>query len=120
MVLELDRRRRSVLTDLEHGGATRSGPIHAQSVRSTDKAERDLLIARTRAASEALKPMDDEIADVTGQLDAALLELPNTPHPSVPGGGDSSGNVLVSSGGQMPEFEFKPLKITSSWPKIWA
>ncbi len=107
LVLELDRRRRTVLTDLErrrHEVRSNSRAIGAVK----DKAERELLIARTRAASEALKPLDDEIADVTGQLDAALLELPNTPHPSVPGGGDSSGNVLVSSGGQMHEFEFKP------------
>ena len=107
LVLELDRRRRGILVELER---------KRHEVRSTsrsigtvkDKSERDLLIARTRAASEALKPLEDSIAKVADELDAALLDLPNTPHDTTPIGSDASGNVPVTEGGKVPEFEFEP------------
>ncbi|MDE2861996.1 MAG: serine--tRNA ligase [Chloroflexota bacterium] len=107
LVLELDRRRRGILVELEQ---------KRHEVRSTsrsigtvkDKSERDLLIARTRAASEALKPLEDSIAKVADELDAALLDLPNTPHETTPLGSDASGNIPVADGGHVPEFEFEP------------
>ena len=107
LVLELDRRRRSILVELEQ---------KRHEVRSTsrsigtvkDKSEREALIARTRAASDALKPLEDLIAKVTDELDAALLELPNTPHHTTPLGSNASGNVSVADGGHIPEFEFQP------------
>ncbi|MYB16422.1 MAG: serine--tRNA ligase [Chloroflexi bacterium] len=107
LVLELDSRRRSILVELEQ---------KRHEVRSTsrsigtvkDKSERDALIARTRAASEALKPLKDSIATVSDELDAALLELPNTPHDTTPIGSDASGNVPVTDGGNIPELEFEP------------
>ncbi len=73
-----------------------------------DKSERDVLIARTRAASEALKPLEDSIAKVADELDAALLDLPNTPHETTPLGSDASGNIPVADGGHVPDFEFEP------------
>ena len=107
LVIELDRRRRGILTDLEKNRhEIRSTSRAIGSVK--DKSERDSLIARTRAASEALKPLEDEIAAISEELDAALLDLPNTPHESVPVGGDSSENEVVSSGGEVPEFEYEP------------
>ncbi len=107
LVLELDSRRRSILVELEQ---------KRHEVRSTsrsigtvkDKSERDVLIARTRAASEALKPLEDSIAKVADELDAALLDLPNTPHETTPLGSDASGNIPVADGGHVPEFEFEP------------
>ncbi|MXY12810.1 MAG: serine--tRNA ligase [Chloroflexi bacterium] len=105
-VLELDSGRRSILVELEQ---------KRHEIRSTsrsigtikDKSERDSLIAQTRAASKALKPLEDSIATVTDELDAALLELPNTPHETTPLGSDASGNVPVTDGGQIPEFDFE-------------
>jgi seryl-tRNA synthetase len=107
LVIGLDRRRRGILVELEQKRhELRSTSRSIGTVK--DKSERDALIARTRAASEALKPLDDEIAKVSEDLDSALLDLPNTPHESTPIGADASANVLVSSGGRMPEFGFEP------------
>ena len=106
LVLELDRRRRTILVDLEqkrHEVRSTSRSIGAVK----DKAERDALIARTRAASDAMKPLDDEIARLSEELDAALLELPNTPHDTTPIGSDAADNVPISDGGQLPKFDFK-------------
>ena len=107
LVLELDRRRRGILVELEQmRHEVRSTSRSIGSVK--DKSERDALIAQTRAASEALKPLEDSIATVSDELDAALLELPNTPHDTTPIGNDASGNVPVTDGGNIPEFEFEP------------
>ena len=108
LVLELDQRRRRILVELErqrHEVRAKSRAIG--SVK--DKAERDLLIDQTRSASAAIKPLDDEIATVDERLNFALLDLPNVPHPTAPVGVDASENVLVSSGGKTPEFDFDPL-----------
>lgn len=107
LVLELDRRRRSILVELEqrrHEVRSTSRSIGAVK----DESERDALIARTRAASEDLKPLEDSIAKVSDELDAALLELPNAPHDTTPIGSDASGNVPVTEGGVAPEFDFEP------------
>ncbi|MCY3694068.1 MAG: serine--tRNA ligase [Chloroflexi bacterium] len=107
LVLELDRRRRSILVELEQKRhEVRSNSRSIGTVK--DKSERDALIARTRAASEALKPLEDSIATVSDELDSALLELPNMPHDTTPIGSDASGNVPVTEGGHIPEFEFEP------------
>ncbi len=107
LVIELDRRRRGILVELEQKRhEVRSTSRSIGSVK--EKAERDALIARTRAASEALKPLDDQIAKVGEELDAALLELPNVPHETTPIGSDAAANVQVRSGGRMPEFDFEP------------
>ena len=108
LVIDLDRRRRGILTELEKNRHELRSTSRAIGSARDDK-ERDSLIARTRAASQALKPLEEEIAAVGEELDAALLELPNAPHESVPIGKDSSGNVQVAAGGDLPEFDFEPL-----------
>ena len=106
-VLELDRQRRQVLVkqeQLRHIVRSTSRAIGAAASR----AESAELIAKTRAASAELGPLDDGLAQIGMQLDDAVLGLPNIPHESAPPGRDASENVIICSGGDKRTFDFEP------------
>ena len=55
------------------------------------------------------KVLSDRLGEVSEQLKALLLEIPNVPHPSVPGGKTEQDNVLVFEEGSLPELDEKAL-----------
>src|SRR5919206_1212407 len=93
-ILNLDRERRELLTQVEQLKAE-------QNKRSAAMAK-----SRDEAAIEALRRMRDEIrgleqrvAPIDARLNALLLEVPNPPDASVPEGKDSTGNQTVREWG---------------------
>ncbi|HEX5514088.1 MAG TPA: serine--tRNA ligase [Gammaproteobacteria bacterium] len=84
---------------------------------------RSKAIGQAKARGEDIEPMRarvseigarlDQVAkaleEVQSELDAFLLDVPNTPHESVPDGRDENDNVEVRRWGQPPSFDFKPL-----------
>src|SRR5690606_32556000 len=56
-----------------------------------------------------LEAVGKDLEEVQGELEALLLDMPNTPHESVPDGQSEEDNVEVRRWGQPPNFEFKPL-----------
>lgn len=84
---------------------------------------RSKAIGQAKARGEDIEPMRarvseigarlDQVAkaldEVQSELDAFLLDIPNTPHESVPDGRDENDNVEVRRWGQPLSFDFKPL-----------
>lgn len=84
---------------------------------------RSKAIGQAKARGEDIEPMRarvseigarlDQVAkvldEVQSELDAFLLDVPNTPHESVPDGRDENDNVEVRRWGQPLSFDFKPL-----------
>jgi seryl-tRNA synthetase len=62
-----------------------------------------------RQIADRIKVLDEQLKDVEQKLNAAMMEVPNLPHPSVPVGVDESENVVVRSEGKPCEFDFEPL-----------
>src|SRR5256712_2676442 len=106
-VLEIDRRRREVVQEVER--------LRAEQNRASGEipklrgAAREQRIAAMREISSSLKPLEPELRDVEAALHHALLELPNLPHESVPPGRDAAENVPVRHWGDKPRLDFKPL-----------
>jgi len=67
------------------------------------------LMAQMRQLGEQISSLERETKEAKVKLDSLLLDLPNTPHPSVPLGNDEKDNVIVRTWGEPRGFSFTPL-----------
>jgi seryl-tRNA synthetase len=105
-ILELDRRRREVLQELEALRSERN--LRSARIGSAAPEERQQLIAETRAMSTRIAELEPTAREVEAELDDLLLRMPNIPDGSVPVGMDAEDNVEVRQRGQKPIFDFQP------------
>ena len=105
---ELDLRRRELLGEAEALKAERN-KVSALIGKTKDKSQVQDEISRMKDVSARIKQLDDELRQVDDDLDAALLVLPNLPHPSCPVGAGEDENIEVRRWGKPQEFDF-PVK----------
>ena len=106
--IELDKKRRELIVDAEEKKALRN--TASDRIAAARKAGEDAagMIEEMRRVGEEIKALDHLLRDVEMQLDAIVLELPNTPLPDVPVGPDESANVEVLRVGEPRSFGFQP------------
>lgn len=105
--LEVDRRRRELLAEIERLRAEQNRA--SSEIPRLKGSERDARIAEMRALSVRLKDLEPTLAQVESSLDLLLRALPNQPDDAVPEGADASGNVVVRTWETPPAFDFPPL-----------
>ena len=105
--LQLDRKRRELLVDVEGWRAERKRVSRAIGAAS-DPAERQTLIAQTRATSQNLDEAEPELDRIQENLDRLLVLFPALPHASVPAGRDADDNPVIATHGTPPTFDFEP------------
>ncbi len=103
-VIELDRRRRELLPELE-GLRAEQNRANERIRGATEDAEREREIAAMREVSSRAKQLDGELAEVQERLTSALAPLPNLPDPTAAPGHDDE---LVLDSGPVPELAFAP------------
>jgi len=106
-ILELDRRRREIVTRAESLKAQRNEGSKAVK-GAKDPAERQQLIEAMRSVGDEISALDREIGDLEATLRDLLLTVPNLPDPAVPVGVDESDNVVVAEKGPRRTFDFAP------------
>ncbi|MCD2316075.1 serine--tRNA ligase [Sphingomonas sp. IC-11] len=107
-ILDLDRRRREVVTELQVGQARRN---EASKAIGAAKAKKDedtaaALMAEVAMLKQRLPELEAEEARLGGELDSLLAGLPNLPLADVPDGADENDNQLIHERGQRPAFDF--------------
>ena len=109
--LEMDARRREILGQVETLRAERNAGSKqiGQLMREGKREEGQALRERMGQIGDEIKALDETLAGVEAAFNAAMLRIPNLPHPSVPVGRDESGNVLVRQEGDLPKFDFEPM-----------
>jgi seryl-tRNA synthetase len=105
-VLRLDERRRSLITEVEQLRSERSSTSKLLGKMSAE--EREPKLAEMRALGDRIGDLEKELAVAEEAFDAAMLLLPNIPHPDVPVGADESQNVVVREVGGEAQFDFEP------------
>ena len=107
-ILEVDRKRRQLLTEADTLKNKRN--VVSKEVGQRKKAGEDItaIQAEMRALGDRIAEIDREAAVLDEQLNALLLTIPNVPHASTPIGKDSADNVVVRTHGQPPAFDFAP------------
>jgi seryl-tRNA synthetase len=121
LIVALDRQRRETLTQVEELKAERNrvskamGPLRGciKKAQGEERTRLESEFERTRQrmgeVGEQIGTLDDALREIDARLEAAMLQVPNLPDPSVPVGVDESENVLVRQEGTLPEFDFEPL-----------
>jgi seryl-tRNA synthetase len=101
-ILELDRRRRDLLQEVEalraerNAGSKQIGTL----MREGRRAEAEALKGRMTQVGERITQLDEHLRQVETDLAERQLWVPNLPHPSVPVGPDESHNVVVRQWGE--------------------
>jgi seryl-tRNA synthetase len=105
---ELDRRRRSAISETEqlkaqvNAESARIGELKRQGADTAEQQEKVRSIkGRISVLDEQMKALDDEFREL-------LAGIPNVPHDSVPAGKDSEQNVEVRREGEPRKFDFEP------------
>ena len=106
-ILELDRRRRELLTRTEALKAERNAASDEVARRKKNREPADDLLAELKASGDRVKALDAEVRAVDAELDAAVLLVPNFPHEQVPDG-DATANRVVRTWGEPSAFDFSP------------
>ncbi len=106
-ILQLDSRRRTLLTEVEKLKAERN-TVSREISQLKDAAARQSRIEAMRQVGERIAGLDQEIAQVDEQLTARVATIPNIPDPRTPVGKDDSQNVVLETFGEERELGFKP------------
>jgi seryl-tRNA synthetase len=115
-ILELDARRRVLLTEVESLKAERNAVskeigqtlIPHASAGVKDAAVRQAKIEAMRSVGDKIAAIDKDVADVEEELRSETAIIPNLPDARTPYGKDESENVVLRTVGQLQEFDFEP------------
>jgi seryl-tRNA synthetase len=106
-ILELDARRRVILTEVEALKARRN-TVSKEISQTTDVPARQVKIEAMREIGFDIAAMDREVAEVEEELRSEAANIPNLPDARTPYGKDESGNIVLRTVGQLPKFNFEP------------
>lgn len=107
-LLELDRERRRLLTEVEQLKNQRN--VVSKDIGARKKAGEDIssIQAEMRQLGDRISETDITIREVEERFHDHLLRMPNLPHASTPVGADASQNVVVKQHGEPRGFSFEP------------
>jgi seryl-tRNA synthetase len=109
-VLELDEARRRLVAEVDDLRARRNegSPRVAALMKEGRKDDAASLIQEMRDLGDHLAQRENELGALDTELEAALLEIPNTPAPDVPAGGEGDSVVLREWGEEPAPAERRP------------
>ncbi len=105
--LELDSKRRTLLSEVETLKAERNTASATVAKMKKNNEDCDELIANLSKLSDKIKALDVETEEVKAKVNDWLLTVPNMPDQSVPYGKDENDNVEVRVWGEKPNFSFQ-------------
>ena len=111
LALDLDERRRHLLTRVESLRAERNTGSKevGQLFKGGQTDAANALKARMSEIGGEIEMLDQELRQVDAQFNDAMLRIPNPPEAEVPVAPDEEGNVVTKTVGELPEFDFTPL-----------
>ncbi|TXD39888.1 serine--tRNA ligase [Lujinxingia vulgaris] len=105
-LLELDERRRDLLSSSEKIRARRNEV--AQAIPKASKDERPALIEEGKQLKEDLASYEEELVEVQSAYEGLMLMVPNVTLPEVPIGETDEDNEVIRHVGEPRTFDFEP------------
>ncbi len=106
-LIELDKKRRSYLVEVEELKAKRNRETEAVAKAKKEGKDTTEIQKQLRKLSERIKEIDAEIKKIEAEIHDLMLRIPNIPHESVPVGPDETHNVEIRRWGEVPKFDFE-------------
>jgi seryl-tRNA synthetase len=106
-ILELDERRRGLLTEVEALKAQRN-TVSREIGQMKDAASRQAKIEAMRAVGDQIAALDKQVSEIEEALKSLASGLPNIPDERTPYGKDENENVVMRTVGELPEYDFQP------------
>lgn len=106
-ILELDEKRRSLLSQVEVLKAERN-TVSKEIGKMKDAASRQEKIEAMRIVGDKIAEFDKQVNEVEAELNALTASIPNLPDARVPYGVDDSENVVIRTVGEPRKFDFAP------------
>jgi len=106
-LLIIDRQRRELLPKVEALKAEANA--HARKIGHGGGKPTEEQINIGRKIKEQLRAIQPELKQAQSAFWQLMLEVPNVPAGDTPVGADESGNEVVRTKGEKPDFEFNPL-----------
>ena len=116
-ILKLDRDRRELLQQVE-GLRQQRNETSEQIGRMVEGADRQASIERMRGVNDQIGELEQRLRWLEAELEAALYQVPNLPHESVPVGAGENENQVLREEGQRREFGFSPLPHWELGPQL--
>ncbi len=108
-LIELDEKRRALLTKVESKKAEQNKVSKQIPIMKKNKEDTTAVFAEMKALSEDIKAMDEQVRGLDGEIREMLLMIPNTPNDDVPVGESDEENREVRRWGEPRDFSF-PVK----------
>ncbi len=108
-VLELDRRRRVLVSEAEELKAERNKVSKSIGKMIKEGGNPEEIKAQVREMGDKITALDDELREIDTKLREALLYIPNMPSATTPVGKDEDDNPVIRSWGEKKTFEFDPV-----------
>lgn len=108
-LLKVDAERRKIETELQQLQADRNRFSKEIGAKKSRKEATDDVEKQVRKIGDQITELNERAAKFDGDQRNLLLEIPNLPHQTVPGGKDASANKVVREWGKKPQFPGKPL-----------
>lgn len=107
-VMVFDEKRRSILAEVEQMKNLQK--IESKKIPQMKKNGEDTtaLMEEMKELSDKIRVLDEQVSEAEANLKDALLNVPNTPHPTVPDGKDDQDNVELRKWREPTSFDFEP------------
>lgn len=107
-VMVFDEKRRGILAEVEQMKNLQK--IESKKIPQMKKNGEDTtaLMEEMKELSDKIRVLDEQVSEAEANLKDALLNVPNTPHPTVPDGKDDQDNVELRKWGEPTSFDFEP------------
>ena len=105
-LLALDEKRRQLIHEGDELRGRRNS-VSRELGRSTERPPE--LIEEMRQVGDRISELEQQVKELEASLEEQLLGLPNLALPDVPLGAGEEDNVVVSTWGEAPSFDFEPL-----------
>ncbi len=108
-LLELDKKRRSIITEIDNLRKERNRLSEEVGRLKREKKDATALMEKARAIGDEIKNLEEELRSVENNFNKLMALLPNIPHPSVPVGKTSTDNKFIRGLKEPPQYDFRPL-----------
>lgn len=106
--LELDKQRRDLIQEVEELKSEQNTVSKQVPIFKKDGKDVTAILDKMKVLSDKIKEITPKLKELDFEIEQFLLNIPNTPNPTVPVGNSDGDNLEVKKWGEPTNFDFEP------------